>query len=176
MIQFTSQVLPPSAEKGSPVISNEDALVIQSVLCVKLAVAVPELPDLRHCHDAVLLLAQNSCHWWVLWMSRCIAPTREVATGADAKVTTDNETGVRHVLTRNKHDAEAFSMAFAEDADQRARNERTWSNRDRDVPRPSVRNDVQGLVSKNCRRKGSLYKARCRGGRRVVGNDRRQHS
>jgi uncharacterized protein (TIGR02246 family) len=45
-----------------------------------------------------------------------------VAMGADANVTTDEQTAVRSVLTAfveawNKHDAEAFSMVFADDAD-----------------------------------------------------------
>src|ERR1700733_1977314 len=38
----------------SPVISNEDALVAQGVLRVKLAVTLLEFPDLRNCDDAVL--------------------------------------------------------------------------------------------------------------------------
>ena len=45
-----------------------------------------------------------------------------VAMGADANVATDEEIAVRNVLTAfiaawNKHDADAFSMVFADDAD-----------------------------------------------------------
>src|SRR5271169_4811519 len=38
----------------SPVISNEDALVSQSILREKLAVTLLEFPDLGSCDDAVL--------------------------------------------------------------------------------------------------------------------------
>jgi uncharacterized protein (TIGR02246 family) len=56
-----------------------------------------------------------------IWLAISVCAS-EVAMGADAKVTTDNETGVRSVLTAfvdawNKHDPEAFSMVFAEAAD-----------------------------------------------------------
>jgi hypothetical protein len=45
-----------------------------------------------------------------------------IALGADANVTSAEQTAVRNVLTAigdawNKHDAEAFSMVFADDAD-----------------------------------------------------------